>query len=133
MKKLKKIVEFYIVKNENIEEKNGMFNYARNGLIDDIKKEIEPQIKEKLNKEFEKKKDLERLKRIKLIIIEAIMLGFFIGMVVNQSTNLLEKLNPNNQLSWILAFIVIFSLIIYSIYKYKVLESIIEYFEKRGK
>lgn len=137
METLKKLIECFVENEMNLTEDSDSHavKYAKNGLKEDVIKEIETErgslLKKNMQKEFEDEKRLERLKELKIIILEAIVLSFVIGMIVNQSTEIINLLNPKNQISITLVFIILFMLIAFFGYKIKIFQNLIHYLDKK--
>ncbi|MFK4784550.1 hypothetical protein [Fusobacterium sp. MFO224] len=137
MKELEKLINFYMENKEELNKEKDIkvVQYVKDGFKNDIIEEIEnargAKLKEKMRKEVEEERRLERLKELKVIILEAIFFSFAIGMLVNQSTEVVNLLNKEKTINITLFFIIIFLMIIYFFYKYKVYTHLIDYLEKK--
>lgn len=110
---IKNYVNTYIMKREDIEEdeKEFMAKSMSESFYKDIYNELLSGEKEKLKKqiinEYKKEKSREKLKKLKWLVLETLLVGIVVGLFVNQITDFISiskgiQINSNLTFRWVL-------------------------------
>lgn len=82
----------------NEKDKDLVAPALRKQIIDEIRPKIEKEIydstKEKIEKEMEEKRTLDQAQHLKNLMLEGILLAFIVGMIVNQFTDVVSAIKP---------------------------------------
>lgn len=66
-------------------------------IITEHEKNLRTQIKKEVEKEFKIKLHRERIRQIKSILIESVFIATFVGLMVNQATDLITYMKNENE------------------------------------
>lgn len=128
-----------IIENDYNETSVQIKNVMREILVGEIKNKVIEKEKERIleetKKEIQEYKAIEKIKKVKILVLEAIFLGLTVGLLGNQITELLSYTKISGAIDnriWILTsiFTILLGAAIYLFYQTKVIESILEYFNK---
>ncbi len=138
----KKLINNYVKQykfEENCDKDDKKFiSHAMNEkLYDDLRKEIysieKDRIKKELQEENERDEQLKNIRRIKILLFESLILGFFVGLLVNQATDVIsflkgsDAINNTHTLLWVGIILICLFLFMFVVY----INKIEEFFTKK--
>lgn len=116
---LEEVIEEYISKEEYKGQKQNVRELLKEKMIDKISEEIIEIEKEKIVKkaeeELDRKEEVRKRKQMKVIVIETLILGFLIGLLANQGTDIITYLKGGTDINITLTLIFIAILLIVNI------------------
>lgn len=124
---LEDLIDVYVEKTipETKEDTSDVKHYVKGKLMEDISREIINIRKEEIMEEIERKiaaeDEINKRKHTKVLVIETLFLGFLIGLLVNQGTDLITfikggDVNITQTLAWViilLLFNMCFAFLVY--------------------
>ena len=116
---LDKVVSEYVHNNaEEKQEEPDILSAAEDAIKKRIVEEIEPVIKEKVKVEVETEENEKKLEELKEIIWSGFLVAFFVGLLVNQVTDVITHLKGDDNMQGTLAAIIILLLLCLAVFLY---------------
>lgn len=116
---LDKVVSAYVHNNaEEKQEEPDILSAAEDSIKKRIVEEIEPVIKEKVKAQVETEENEKKLEELKEIIWSGFLVAFFVGLLVNQVTDVITHLKGNDNMQGTLTAIIILLLLCLAVFLY---------------
>lgn len=116
---LDKVVSTYVHNNaEEKQEEPDILSAAEDSIKKRIVEEIEPVIKEKVKAQVETEENEKKLEELKEIIWSGFLVAFFVGLLVNQVTDVITHLKGNDNMQGTLTAIIILLLLCLAVFLY---------------
>ena len=116
---LDRIIDVYISTEEYRNEKQDVRKLLKEKIREEISQEIieieKDRISKKLEEEVDRKDELRKKKQIKSIVIETLVLGFLIGLLANQGTDIITYIKGGTDINIVLTLIWIVILLIVNV------------------
>ncbi len=113
---LDKIIEVYVSKEEYKDIEQNVKELLKEKIRDEVSKEIirveKDNIVRKSEEEIDRKEQIKKNKQIKVIVIETLILGFMIGLLANQGTDIITYIKGDKDINVELTLIFIAILIL---------------------
>ena len=113
---LDKIIEVYISTEEYKNQKQDVRELLKEIIRDKVSKEIieieKDKIVKKAEEEIDRKEEIRKKKQMKIIVIETLILGFLIGLLANQGTDIITYIKGGTNINIELTLICIAILIL---------------------
>ena len=116
---LDRIIDVYISTEEYRNEKQDVRKLLKEKIREEISQEIieieKDRISKKVEEEVDRKDELRKKKQIKSIVIETLVLGFLIGLLANQGTDIITYIKGGTDINIVLTLIWIVILLIVNV------------------
>ena len=116
---LDRIIDVYISTEEYRNEKQDVRKLLKEKIREEISQEIieieKDRISKKVEEEGDRKDELRKKKQIKSIVIETLVLGFLIGLLANQGTDIITYIKGGTDINIVLTLIWIVILLIVNV------------------
>lgn len=116
---LDRIIDVYISTEEYRNEKQDVRKLLKEKIREEISQEIieieKDRISKKVEEEVDRKDELRKKKQIKSIVIETLVLGFLIGLLANQGTDIITYIKGGTDINIVLTLIWIAILLIVNV------------------
>ena len=116
---LDRIIYVYISTEEYRNEKQDVRKLLKEKIREEISQEIieieKDRISKKVEEEVDRKDELRKKKQIKSIVIETLVLGFLIGLLANQGTDIITYIKGGTDINIVLTLIWIVILLIVNV------------------
>ena len=114
----------------------GIYQQIESEMRTRLEGKIREEVKKELEKQLENERNLTQIKHLKNLMIESVLIAFIIGMIVNQGTEMIFVLKPNQgDANWWTVTIAIaagLSLAVFLTLAIRILNSVTALFENSG-
>lgn len=138
---LQSLIEKYVGNGEPLDDSDqvivdGIYQQIESEMRVRLEGKIKEEVKKELEKQLENERNLTQIKHLKNLMIESVLIAFIIGMIVNQGTEMIFVLKPNQgDANWWTVTIAIaagLSLAVFLTLAIRIVNSVTALFENSG-